>query len=162
MDKKAIVYIIFNSEKYSFVLFRVGSLTCVSRGHKKLKKLTTRYFHLIGVSNNILSLWGHGVVGLEHSSCTGAVSTHHCRALNKSFIPSLLVWLVTKINTLAEKRKNKKNNGEQSDIWDLEQVTLKPQLQLHHYYGKIVPERGRLRKAEQLIRRLTRGIGEIN
>ena len=33
----------------------------------------------------------------------------------------------------ARKRINKKSNGEQSDPCDLEQVTLKPQLQVHYY-----------------------------
>ena len=40
-----------------------------------------------------------------------------------------------KITHLAEKSKTKKSNGEQSDLCDLEQVTLKPQLQVHHYWG---------------------------
>ena len=43
-----------------------------------------------------------------------------------------VVWSVTKITHLAEKNKNKKSNGEQSVLCDLEQVTLKPQLQVHH------------------------------
>ena len=60
------------------------------------------------------------------------LSTHHCRSLSKSFIPSFV--------HLAEKSRNKKSsqvdkNGEQS---------------------------GRLRKAELLIRRPPRGNGEIN
>ena len=29
--------------------------------------------------------------------------------------------------------QNKKSNGELSDLCDIEQVTLKPQLQVHHY-----------------------------
>ena len=33
---------------------------------------------------------------------------------------------------MAEKSKNKKSNGEESDLCDLEQVILKPQLQVHH------------------------------
>ena len=32
----------------------------------------------------------------------------------------------------AKKNKNKKSNGEQSDLCDLEQVTLKPPLEVHH------------------------------
>ena len=39
----------------------------------------------------------------------------------------------TKKKDLAEKSKNKKSNGEQSYLCDLEQVTLKPRLQVHHY-----------------------------
>ena len=62
-----------------------------------------------------------------------SLSTHHCWALSKSSIPSLMAWSVTKIKHFAEKSKNKKSNGEQSDLCDLEQVTLKPQLQVHHY-----------------------------
>ena len=34
---------------------------------------------------------------------------------------------------MAEKNETKKSNGEQSGLCDLEQVTLKPQLQVHHY-----------------------------
>ena len=33
--------------------------------------------------------------------------THHCRALSKSFIPSLVVWSVAKRTHSAEKRKTK-------------------------------------------------------
>ena len=33
---------------------------------------------------------------------------------------------------MAEKSKNKKSNGEQSDFCDLNQVTLKPQPRVHH------------------------------
>ena len=40
------------------------------------------------------------------------------------------IW--SQITHLAEKSKNKKNNGEQSELYDLEQVTLKPQLQARH------------------------------
>ena len=54
-------------------------------------------------------------------------------ALSESFISSLVVWSVTENNAFgAEKSKNKKSNGEQSDLCDLEQVTLEPQLQAHH------------------------------
>ena len=37
-----------------------------------------------------------------------------------------------RIKHLTEKNNTKKSNGEQSDFCDLEQVTLKPQLQAHH------------------------------
>ena len=61
------------------------------------------------------------------------LSTHHCWSLSKSFIPSLVVWSITKNNAFGGEKQNKKSNGEQSDLCDLEQVTLKPQLQVHHY-----------------------------
>ena len=60
------------------------------------------------------------------------LSTHHCWSLSKSFIPSLVVWSVTQNNACGREKQNKKSNGEQSDLYDLEQVTLKPQLQAHH------------------------------
>ena len=67
-----------------------------------------------------------------------SLSTHHCWALSKFFIPSLVVWWnghKQKITHLPEKSKKigKKSKGEQSGLCDLEQVTLKPQLQVHHY-----------------------------
>ena len=62
-----------------------------------------------------------------------SLSTHHCWALSKSFIPSSVVWSMTKNNAFGGEKQNKKSNGEQSDLCDLEQVTLKPQLQVHHY-----------------------------
>ena len=40
---------------------------------------------------------------------------------------------MTKNNAFGGEKQNKKSNGEQSDLCDLEQVTLKPQLQVHHY-----------------------------
>ena len=61
-----------------------------------------------------------------------ALSTHHCWSLSKSFIPSLVVWSMTKNNAFGGEKQNKKSNGEQSDLCDLEQVTLKPQLQVDH------------------------------
>ena len=57
-----------------------------------------------------------------------SLSTHHCW----SFIPSLVVWSMTKNSAFGGEKQNKKSNGEQSDLCDLEQVTLKPQLQVHH------------------------------
>ena len=69
---------------------------------------------------------------MVHSACTGAVLLlGHKQAA--SFIPSLMVWSVTK-NTVfgREKTKNKKSNGEQSVLCDLEQVTLKPQFEVHN------------------------------
>ena len=62
-----------------------------------------------------------------------SLSTHHCWSLSKSFIPSLMVWSRTKNNAFGGTKQNKKSNSEQSDLCDLEQVTLKPQLQVHHY-----------------------------
>ena len=79
-----------------------------------------------------------------------SLSTHHCWSLSKSLIPSLVVWSMTKNNeAFGGEKQNKKSNGEQSDLCDLEQVTLKPQLQVHHYLtiwlqlinGEIVSER---------------------
>ena len=60
------------------------------------------------------------------------LSTHHCWSLSKSFIPSLVVWSMAKNNAFGGEKQNKKSNGEQSHLCDLEQVTLKPQLQVHH------------------------------
>ena len=40
---------------------------------------------------------------------------------------------MTKNNAFGGEKQNKKSNGEQSDLCDLEQVTLKPLLQFHHY-----------------------------
>ena len=63
-----------------------------------------------------------------------SLSTHHCWSLNKSFIPSLVVWSMTKkITHLAEQSKTKRATVSKKDLCDLEQVTLKPQLQVHHY-----------------------------
>ena len=62
-----------------------------------------------------------------------SLSTHQCWSLSKSFIPSLVVWSMTKNNTFGGEKQNKESNGKQSDLCDLEQVTLKPQLQVHHY-----------------------------
>ena len=73
-----------------------------------------------------------------------------------------------------EKSENKKNNGEQSDLCDLEQVTLKPQLQVHHclaifllwyhslLWGDSIRKRHQFRRTELRIRRPTRGIGDRN
>ena len=103
-----------------------------------------------------------------------SLSTHHCWSLSKSFIPSLVVWSMTKNNAFGGEKQNKKRNGEQSDLCDLEQVTLKPQLQVHHYlttwlqiwyhsllWGDSIRKGRRLRKAELLIGRPPRGNGEI-
>ena len=80
----------------------------------------------------------HGVVVRAFGLYWGGIrfeslSTHHCWSLSKSFIPSLVVWSMTKNNAFGGEKQNKKSNGEQSDLCDLEQVTLKPQLQVHHY-----------------------------
>ena len=61
-----------------------------------------------------------------------SLAAHHCWALSKSLIPSLVVWPMTKNNAFGCEKQNKKSNGEQSDLCDLERVTLKPQLQVHH------------------------------
>ena len=80
----------------------------------------------------------HGVVVRAFGLYWGGIrfeslSTHQCWSLSKSFIPSLVVWSMTKNNAFGGEKQNKKSNGEQSDLCDLEQVTLKPQLQVHHY-----------------------------
>ena len=81
----------------------------------------------------------HGVVVRAFGLYWGGIrfeslSNHHCWSLSKSFIPSSVVWSMTKNNAFGgEKQKQKKSNGEQSGLCDLEQVTLKPQLQVHHY-----------------------------
>ena len=62
-----------------------------------------------------------------------SLSTHHCWSLRKSFIPSLVVCSLTKNNAFGGQKQNKNSNGEQPDFCDLEQVTLKRQLQVHHY-----------------------------
>ena len=43
-----------------------------------------------------------------------------------------MVWSMTKNNAFGGEKQNKKSNGKQSGLCDLEQVTLKPQLQAHH------------------------------
>ena len=58
--------------------------------------------------------------------------THNCRALSPSFLAQLYYhqhWSMIKNNLFGGEKQNKKSNGEQSDFCDLEQVTLKPQLQ---------------------------------
>ena len=60
------------------------------------------------------------------------LSTHHCWSLSTSFIPSLVVCSVTQNNACGRGKQNKKSNGENSDLCDLKQVILKPQLQAHH------------------------------
>ena len=46
---------------------------------------------------------------------------------------SPLLVLKEVLNAFGGEKQNKKSNGEQSDLCDLEQVTLKPQLQVYHY-----------------------------
>ena len=95
-------------------------------------------FYLTKISNfNANNVGEHGVVVRAFGLYWGGIrfeslSTHHCWALSKSFIPSLVVWSVTKNNAFGGEKQNKKSSGEQSDLCDLEQVTLKPQLQAHH------------------------------
>ena len=72
-------------------------------------------------------------------------------------------------------KKQEKSNGEQSDLCDIEQVTLKPQLQAHHclttwlqiwyhclIWGDSKRKGADIEKADLLIRRPPRGNGEIN
>ena len=62
-----------------------------------------------------------------------SLPTHHCWTISKSFIPSLVVWSMTKNKHIwRRKAKTKRATGEQSDLCDLEQIALKPQLQAHH------------------------------
>ena len=84
-----------------------------------------------------------------------SLSNHQFWALSTSFIPSLVVWSMRKNNAFGGEKQNKKKDGEQSDLCDIEQITLKPQLQADHClatwlqiwyhtiacYGKIVCER---------------------
>ena len=46
---------------------------------------------------------------------------------------------MTKNDAFGGKKQNEKSNGEQSDLCDLEQVTLKPQLQAHHWAANMLP-----------------------
>ena len=85
-----------------------------------------------------LFLGEHGAVVRAFGLYRGGIRfesllTHHCWSLSKFFIPSLVVLSVTKNNAFGGEKQNKKSNGEQSDLCDLEQVSLKPQLQVHHY-----------------------------
>ena len=75
-----------------------------------------------------------------------------------------------KITYLAEKSKTKRSTVSSQTFVNLEQVSLKPQLQTHHclttwlqiwYHGEY-PKCRRLRTAELLIRRPPRGNGVIN
>ena len=76
---------------------------------------------------------------------------------------------------MAAKTGNKKSNGEQSDLCDLEQVTLKPQLQAHQclttwrqkwyhslLWGDSIRNGADLEKQKLLIRRPHCSSGEIN
>ena len=115
---------------------------------------------------------------LEHSSCTGAVTCSRLTILLglKKVLHLYNSGMVSVKKThLAEKSRNKKSNGVQSDLCDLEQVILKPQLQVHHLFdhlaanvgpqlalGRYYPKERRLRKAELLIRRPPRGVAKIN
>ena len=92
------------------------------------------YSSLVEIIENYFSSGEHGVVVRAFGLYWGGIrfqslSTHHCWSLSNSFITSLVVWLLTKNNAFG----GEKQNGEQSDLCDLEQVTLKPQLQVHHY-----------------------------
>ena len=83
--------------------------------------------------------------------------------------------MTKKITHLAEKGENKKSTVEQSDLCDLEQVTLKPQLQVHHYLsiwlqiwyhsllmGDSFRKGADLEEEEVRIRRPPRGTGELS
>ena len=85
--------------------------------------------HYQGEHGVVVRAFGQYRRGIRFES----LSTHFCCALSKSFIPSLVAWSMTKNNAFGGEKQNKKSNGEQSDLCDLEQVTLKPQLQVHHY-----------------------------
>ena len=79
----------------------------------------------------------HGVVVRAFSLYLGgsrfeSLSTHYCWDSSKSFILSLVVWSVTNNNAFGGEKQKQKSNGEQSDLFCPEQVTLKPQLQAHH------------------------------
>ena len=52
--------------------------------------------------------------------------------LKQDIYPKLSGMISDKNHAFGEKKQNEKSNGEQSDICDLEQVTLEPQLQDHH------------------------------
>ena len=74
----------------------------------------------------------NGVVVRAFGLYWAVAGSNHYWSLSKSFIPSFVVWSMTKNNTFGGERQNKKRNGEHSDLCDLEQVTLKPHLQGHH------------------------------
>ena len=96
------------------------------------------------------------------------------KAIMDLFAPKMIAFrLLLEKTHLAEKTKNKKNNGEQSDIHDLEQVTSKQPLQAEHflttwlqiwyhnfYKWRYYPKGRRPRKAELLVRRPP-GVNEV-
>ena len=112
------------------------------RRKRRIKKthafVSARYIWRSGLWEHGVVVYGeHGVVVRAFGLYWGCIrfeslSTHHCWSLSKSFIPSLVVWSVTQNNACGGEKQNKKSNGDQSDLCDLEQVTLKPQLQAHH------------------------------
>ena len=69
------------------------------------------------------------LIALMHKKWTFALNwrkqTSHCKS--RDFLRKRR----PKITRLTEKKQNKKSNGEQSDLCDLEQVTLLPLLQVH-------------------------------
>ena len=75
-----------------------------------------------------------------------------------------------KYNAFGGEKQNKKSNGEQSDLCDLEQVTLKPQYQADHclttclqiWYSSLLGNNSRKgeKQAELLIRRPLCRIGK--
>ena len=106
-----------------------------------------RILYILILSNCFFCKRAHGVVVRAFVLYWGghrleSLSTHHCWALSKCFIPSLGVWSMTKITHLAEKNKNKKSNGEQSDLCDIEQVfetTASSPPLLDHLAANMVP-----------------------
>ena len=66
--------------------------------------------------------------------CSGirfqSLSSHYCWVLSKFFIPSIVLWSVTKNNAIGGE---KESSDDQSDRDDLDQVSVKPQPPIHHY-----------------------------
>ena len=81
--------------------------------------------------------------------------------------------MIKSVDLFGGEKQNKRRNGEQSDLCDLEQVTLEPQLQVHHCdhclttwlqltcCGVKLPERPLTWKIRMLVRRPTRGHEEF-
>ena len=76
------------------------------------------FYYCLGEHGVVVRAFGLYWGGIRFES----LSTHHCWSLSKSFIPSLVVWSMTKNNAFGGEKQNKKSNGEQSDLCDLEQV----------------------------------------
>ena len=84
--------------------------------------------------HGVVVKWEHGVVVRAFDLYWGGIrfeslSTHHCWSLSKSFIPSLVVWSMTKNNAFAEESETKRATVSSQAF-----VTLsKSQLQVYHY-----------------------------